>query len=312
MVSDTGDSDRDLLIGRPTPNPRRFVSDLAATVGAVMSEPSDRSIRVTSAPIPEGLTELWRLREQLRATEGWAIGTDMKSLQRTWYVFHANWTFLDSMIGRFKSDTTFAMDVAGTSRNQPKLDRFLNDLDVALHNFIASAATLGDHTRRVAKRRVGGDAWEKYQGEVDRVFADAPRSRFVKDLRNYMLHRTLPLAAGSFSYVKDGPVSHAIILHVPSMLDWNGWKPLARNYLDSIGEELDLHACLAAYWEDTHRFHKWFSRYVREVNREALDDAQVIADRGNAMVDPMQKLLDGPLEGETEIPYISGSFRRGR
>lgn len=300
---------RSVRVGNQTPP---IVSDVAFTVGGEMTESSDRNFRVTASPIPEGLCELRRLREQLWTTKGWAIGVDMKNLQRTWYVFHANWSFLDSMIGRFKADTTFAMGIAGTSRRQPKLDSFLDDLDVALHNFIASAATLGDHTRRVANRRVGDDAWKTYQGEVDRIFADAPRSRFVKDLRNYMLHRTLPLAAGSFNYVKDGPLTHAIILHVPSMLDWDGWKPLARNYLDSIGDELDLHECLSAYFEDTQQFQRWFGRHVREVNREALNFAQEIADRGNAMVGPLEKLLDGPLEGETEIPYISGTFRRGR
>ena len=119
---------------------------------------------MSAAPIPVGLSELRNLREQL----WWAIGLDMKNLQRTWNVFRANWTILDSMIGRFKSDSTFAMDIAGTSRNQPKLGRFLDDLAIALHNFIASAATLGDHTRRIAQNHVADDPWLKYQSEVDR------------------------------------------------------------------------------------------------------------------------------------------------
>lgn len=236
----------------------------------------------------------------------------MKSLERTWNVFHANWTFLASMIGRFKSDSTFAMDIAGTSRDHPQLDRFLDYLDVALHNFIASAATLGDHTRRIAQNRVAGEAWREYQMEVDRVFANAPRSRFVKDLRNYMLHHTLPLAAGSFRYEKDGPVTHAIILYVPSMLAWDDWKPIAREYLDNVGEEIDLHECLVAYVEDTHRFQKWFGRYVHQVNKAALEEAQEVADRGNEMAGPIEELLRGPLDREIEIPYVSGSFRKTR
>lgn len=277
-----------------------------------MTNSSDHGFRVTAAPIPEGLIELRRLREQLWATEGWAIGLDMKGLQRTWNVFQANWTFLNAMIGRFKSDPAFAMDIAGTSRDQPKLDSFLDALDVALHNFIASAATLGDHTRRIAQNRVAGNAWSRYQAEVDRVFGEAPRSRFVKDLRNYMLHRTLPLTAGSFRYEKDGPFSHAITLSVLSLLQWDGWKPLARDYLDSVGEELDLHDCLAVYHRDTLRFQKWFGRYVHDVNRDELEEAQRLADRGNELVGPIEKQLDGPMEGEIEIPYISGSFRKGR
>ena len=288
------------------------LSGAAVTVESEMTESSNHGFRVMAAPTPEGLAELRQLREQLWATEGWAIGLDMKGLQRTWNVFHANWTFLDSMIGRFKSDSAFAMNIADRSRDQPNLDRFLDALDVALHNFIASAATLGDHTRRIAQNRASGDAWGKYQSEVDRVFADSSRSRFVKDLRNYMLHRTLPLTAGSFKYEKDGPFTHAITLYVPSLRQWDGWNPLARGYLESVGEELDLHECLVAYYRDTRVFQKWFGRYVHDVNRRALDEAQELADRGNEMVGPIEKLLDGPLEGEIEIPYISGSFRKGR
>jgi len=52
-----------------------------------------------------------------------------------------------------------------------------------------------------------------------------------------MLYRTLPVSAGSFGYEKDGPFTHTITLLVPAMRDWDGWKQLAHEYPDSVGDK---------------------------------------------------------------------------
>lgn len=114
---------------------------------------TDDRFRVTFRPAPEGLSDLLRLRKRLWATEGWTIGKDMKDLHRTWNVYRANWTHLNTLIGPVNADPAFAMDIGGTSRSQPQLAGFLSALDTALHNFTASAAILTDHLRPADQAR---------------------------------------------------------------------------------------------------------------------------------------------------------------
>lgn len=216
------------------------------------------------------------------------------------------------MIGRFKTDTQFALDIWGSVYERDRRDSFLDAMDLPLHNFIASAATLGDHTRVVANRRLEGEHLDRYQLEVDRVFANDPRSRFVKDLRNYMLHYTLPVTSGSFAFEKGDPFTHAITLNVSDLSRWEGWKRVTREYFDEAGDALDLHDSLAGYHGVTRSFQKWFGQHIFLANRDAVAEAEAIADRGNAVVEPIQKQL-GATEGDAqEIPFVSGSFNQPR
>lgn len=100
------------------------------------------------------------------------------------------------MIGRFKTDREFALDVLGNVEERRKWQSFIGALDPPLHNFGASAATLAEHTGIVAERTLEEPYLRQYRDNVTKVFGKAPRSRFVQDLRNYMLHYALPVTGG--------------------------------------------------------------------------------------------------------------------
>jgi len=69
----------------------------------------------------------------------------------------------------------------------------LREVSRLFHNFLAGAMTLVDHTRVfVDEFYLGTEVHKEFKARVNREFAQNPLTRFVQDLRNYMIHRGLP------------------------------------------------------------------------------------------------------------------------
>ena len=81
-----------------------------------------------------------------------------------------------------------------------KVQAFLIDMLRPVHNFVASAATLIDHARILYNELYKpGNLMPSYPAKIAADFANDGISQFVKDLRNYCLHRRLPVMSGSVS-----------------------------------------------------------------------------------------------------------------
>lgn len=272
---------------------------------------SDHQFRVEIGPAPKGLLELRQLTDELVATDGWRVKNSLDGLHRTWNVLHSNWQVLGSFIGRFKQDEEYALDVWGGARDRTKWDKFLDLVDIAMHNYIASVIALADHAAKVADRVLKGESHSTYRSEYNRKFRKDPRSCFVRGLRNYLLHQALPVTTGSFHYEKDGPFSHAIMLSVAALRDGK-WNAEARRYMGQAGKELDIYETLLGHYQDTLASQKWFEKLAFDANKEAIAEANVIAERRNALVGPVRQELERTTHDGEEVPYISGSFSHGR
>jgi len=55
-----------------------------------------------------------------------------------------------------------------------------------LHNYLASAKTLIDHTRILVEELYKNtDFWAEYEARKKETFIDSPLAQFVQNLRNY-------------------------------------------------------------------------------------------------------------------------------
>lgn len=272
----------------------------------------DHQFRVEIGPAPGGLAELVQLTDDLVTTEGWHVKRQLDGIHRTWKVLSANWQLVGKTLGRFKQDSEYALKVWGGARPNPEWDTFLDLVDLALHNYIASVIALADHTSKVADRVLQGENHSLYRGEYNTRFRKDPRSSFVRGLRNYLLHRALPITSGSFHFEKDGPFTHAIMLSVEALADDDGWNPEARRFMDEAGKGLDIYDALLAHYNDTRSFQKWFETLVFDANKEAIAEANEIADRRNTLIPPVREELEATTHDGVEVPYVSGSYSEGR
>ena len=110
------------------------------------------------------------------------------------------------------------------------------DLKRKLYNFLALNSTIIDHTRRLAKKypQVKSVISERIKEE----FEESPLSNFVKDLRNYFSHYSLPLIMGNVKPKDGGLVVTQPIFFKEELLKWSGWNKYSKSFI--LNSESDL------------------------------------------------------------------------
>jgi hypothetical protein len=201
--------------------------------------------------------ELDELEEQMKATEGYRLHLKIRALRNSYYVFEANYRNLTvalDRVGKIENLTTlWAVD------NRDKLDRLLAEITRLLHNFLAGAKTLVDHTRVFENDMYKGKGFEKvYQAKVERDLVDSPVVSFVQDLRHYVLHKQLPITSAEFSFkggeggtIKD--YDSTIKLDVNSLREWDRWRARSRVYLDALDDKVKIKEVAEQYEAAIHR-----------------------------------------------------------
>ena len=141
-----------------------------------------------------------------------------------------------------------------------------------IHNFVASSKTLVDHTRVFMEENYAGTQTHKnYQAQIANTFAVDPISKFVHDLRNYMLHKGLP-NSHMFMLMEQDPekpelgaqITTGIRFGTASLLEWPRWTMPAKQYLEQAGEYIEIHQFVDEYLVRVNQFHQWLELLLHE------------------------------------------------
>lgn len=145
-----------------------------------------------------------------------------------------------------------------------------------IHNFVASAQTLIDHTRRLYNscyKETG--TFPTYQDRVDSSFANDPISRFVKGMRNFFEHYEVPPIQFSSEHSIGHRSSTRILLPVSGLKKFKGWHVLAAKYIETEGAAVDLRFVIDKYAATVREFYNWFYEQLSEIH--AADLARIEA-----------------------------------
>jgi hypothetical protein len=205
----------------------------------------------------------------------------MAHINRTYFrsfsvnIFLINAQELTSIINRVRDPYEgLRLWNVGNREAQAQVHREVNRL---VHNFVAAAHTLVEHTRVFMREHYATTPMQQvYLKKIKDDFTNLPLARFVQDLRNYILHRGLP-ASDYYFYADQDPdepeegqtFTMGIRYKTSDLLEWDGWKPPAREYLTSIGEHLDIHVFTDEYVQRVVNFHQWLDE---ELNNFHSDD----------------------------------------
>src|SRR5262249_2764892 len=145
-----------------------------------------------------------------------------------------------------------------------------------LHNFVASALTVVDHTR-VMYRELYSEAniFPEYQLEVDRRFVKDPLIQFVQKLRHLAQHVRLP----DVSYIVSGDMSdfgRRLLLRKSDLLEFSGWNAPAQKFLDSAPDEIDLADVVQKYQEKIRTFYKWMVTRQQEIHSSDIERVEKV------------------------------------
>jgi hypothetical protein len=133
-----------------------------------------------------------------------------------------------------------------------------------LHNYVASAKSLIDHTRRVHRKLSGSaELISAYQSEVNLRFVDDPLSQFIENLREMAQHYRLPRISLTRSF-SSGPsgatMTTRLQLKTDDLREYKEWSAPARKYLDAGGNTIDVLDLVERYHVHVAAFHTWFSQ----------------------------------------------------
>lgn len=226
-------------------------------------------------------------RARLEACPGATLREEMLTLSRTYRIFTTNGQHLQEHLatahGPGAIPTMFAVD------RRARLDAFLYETDRLLHNYVAAAGSLRDHTRRLwDKHPPSDDALNaEYERRVGEAFTTSPLVQFIQGLRNDMLHRRLPGSLSVTISLSDDDGSETVTVGFPAdqLLQAGEWKAQARTYLEErAGEVVDISQIVDDYTNVVRGFNDWFGNAWVDGHRAAFDEYDRLVKEHDALI----------------------------
>lgn len=211
--------------------------------------------------------------KQLEQCAGKRIFAEIRSVELSYRTFAANSKeLLDA--ANWYQDAEAARDLWALGRSE-QLEEFVGEVMRFLHNYLASVKSLVDHSRRIVRGLCDQTAfWTEYQGRVEATFMP-PLPQFVQGLRNYALHRDVPITGVSIRYEK-GKLYGLLRLDLRNLRQWDGWTTAAQSYLAEVGRELSIADPVEEYFIIAEEFHEWLIERLQQVFALELEAMQAI------------------------------------
>jgi hypothetical protein len=191
-------------------------------------------------------------------------------VRRSWSIFVRNTTALIDLLKSPSSDIGLALQLMDPD---PRVGvQFWEELDQRLHNQVASAGSLVDHTRPLM---------DYYRADTPAIVAEFEsrnglimemnETAFLRNLRNYLLHygeppvvHTLTMGASAGT----GGLGHVVKLKAAHLLKWSGWSAQSRRYLSSFadGDGPVLGQVVADYGNAMSELYTWLLDQRQAVN----------------------------------------------
>ncbi|QHJ97777.1 hypothetical protein QM004_11820 [Bacillus subtilis] len=224
--------------------------------------------------------------EKIKKTEGWRIYKKIEALHVSKYVFEKNHEELFQAIKLFLTDNYKIMNT-----QEKGLNPFLYEISRLLHNYLSSAKTLIDHTRKIYQEEYENTPFSKvYQNKIKETFTESPLAKFIQDLRNYSLHRNIPISGASIDFLnKEGK---EVFLVKKNLLDWNGWTNKSKKYIETCKDDIDMIHLINDYTKKVKEFQEWFVIKQKEIHKEELDELIALERKGKQIKEKLIKKLE--------------------
>lgn len=230
------------------------------------------------------LDEYKAKRKALAESEGAEVHDDLLALGRSLGVFTGNCDELLGFLGR-QEDPAVALQLWAV-QNKEGFERFLDEVDKLLHNVVAAAMSLREHSLRLRNKWLKPDERdslrEEYGKRVKQAFAESRVAQLISGLRIIAQHYKLPRLLGHAEHVVGGPFVSKIHVDHDDLLKWDGWSPEMRASLEGDEPAVVLDEIVIEYRDAVIGFHDWFRSAVTQRNAQALEDLEVEIEEVNA------------------------------
>ena len=216
------------------------------------------------------MDKYFQLRNELIHLPGHRVLLENSGLNNSIYIFDKYFVELNTLL-EFMEDEARLQDVL-TLDGRPKLVIINRDIVRLLHNYVASAMSLIDHTRRIYRLFFEvNQSFAEYNDRVTKVFIENPLSQFVKSLRQYCQHYKSPNIVYLTSF-HEGVLENQVCLAKNDLLLFEGWSSTAKMYLEPIEKNVHITEVASLYREKVISFYQWFQTRYSEILQEEISE----------------------------------------
>jgi hypothetical protein len=255
--------------------------------GANLLEERDRQRRQLGG-------KLRKIDFDIEASEGYRMRARMNLLEKSYFIFDANYLNLGYVLDEFEQPTVFLK--LWEERTRDRFDLFIDDVIRLFHNYLAGALTLLDHMDTLRDALYGDEGFsEEYQARWEERIGGPALPHFMEDLLVYMLHQGLPFALAELNFGRMGSgveVDSAIRLDADRLKDWEHWSEKGREYLGALSGKAKLHGLVKEYADTVAGFYQWFVLRQSELHRDSLERLEELEEKRREQWQKMRRIED--------------------
>jgi hypothetical protein len=255
--------------------------------GANLLEERDRQRRQLGG-------KLRKIDFDIEASEGYRMRARMNLLEKSYFIFDANYLNLGHVLDEFEQPTVFLK--LWEERTRDRFDLFIDDVIRLFHNYLAGALTLLDHMDTLRDALYGDEGFsEESQARWEERIGGPALPHFMEDLLVYMLHQGLPFALAELNFGRMGSgveVDSAIRLDADRLKDWEHWSEKGREYLGALSGKAKLHGLVKEYADTVAGFYQWFVLRQSELHRDSLERLEELEEKRREQWQKMRRIED--------------------
>ena len=228
-------------------------------------------------------------REKIKSMPGWNVHWACVRFIQCYKIFLCNSTKL----------TEYSLNPPNLHYNlmpdiKTRIQKNALDCEAArfIHNYVASAKTLVDVSRRNSKKYLNPDLKAKYDKKVSDTFVNDPCTQIIHKLRNFMLHVDMPSISNQIN-IFTGDSSYLSLLPA-KLLKWKKWKKIEKDHLEALSQK-----------NETIVVHEFFQEYTNKTTIITDFLLKAIADSNSKELSEIYDLHDQILEGVKVDNYIT-------
>ena len=199
----------------------------------------------------------------------------INNLKCSEYIFRVNFGAIYSYFELIENPKVFIhlWDI----KKRERVSSLLLEISRLLNNFLSAAKALIDHTRVfVADVYEDHPFYNEYNQEIKEKFSNQEQSAFIQGLRNYSLHKKIPIIGAKLDLGTMGQntITHSIHLDKKSLQQWDGWNKTAKLFIEKQNEHIDLKNIVTDYHQLIRVFYDWFYGRIKEIHKDELDELE--------------------------------------
>lgn len=219
-------------------------------------------------------TEFGKLYDTYEQSKEMEIHRNLQALQSSFQIFERNFHELTLLLEPLKEPRkVLSLYTQDKSEN---VDALVFETKRLLHNFLASAKSLVDHTRVIVNRLYAAHEFKnEYQEKLEEDLANSLVQKFVQNLRNYTQHYTLPVLSLHITFSND--LNMGMKIDVNTLKKWDKWGSSIA-YLEKIETDLCIETLVNEYFILIKNFYDWLVERQMDIHQADLGNLRKMAE----------------------------------